>query len=103
MLLFEVGICVHTQKEIDEVFELFIKAYPEAKAVKEHNYCWIELPMIRISFLLSDRAIGYRFDKIYYSDDATIQEKNEILLPMVYATYHIEPVSYLYKRFDSEF
>ena len=101
MLHFEIGICVHTQKEIDEIFELFINTYPEAKAVKKNNYCWIDLPMIRISFLLSGRAIGYRFDRIYYSNDASIEEKNEVLLPMVSSAHvsSMRPISFLYKEF----
>ena len=105
MLLFEVGICVHTQKEIDEIFELFINTYPEAKAVKAHNYCWIELPMVRISFLLAGQARGYRFDRIYYSDDADLKEKNEILLPMTSSARinSMRPVSFLYKEFSKEF
>lgn len=102
MLHFDVGICVHTQKEIDEIFELFINTYPEARAVKKSNYCFIDLPMIRISFLLSGQAIGYRFDKIYYSDDANIEEKNEVLLPMTLAARasSMRPISSLYKELN---
>ena len=96
MLHFEVGVCVHTQKEIDEIFELFVNEYPEAKAVKKNNYCWIELPMVRIHFLLSGRAIGDRFDRIYCSDDATMLEQREILYPMVRAASSIVPISHLY-------
>ena len=101
MSYFEIGICVHTQKEIDEIFELITKAYPEAKAIKKNNYCWIELPMIRINFLLSGQAIGYRFDRIYYSDDASVEEKNEVLLPMTLAAQasSMRPISFLYKEF----
>ena len=101
MFNFEVGICVHTQQEIDEIFELITKAYPEAKAIKTNSYCEIKLPMIRISFLLSGRAIGYRFDRIYYSDDASVKEQNEILLPMTLATRasSMRPISFLYKEF----
>lgn len=101
MLHFEVGICVHTLQEIDEVFELITKAYPEAKAVKKNNYCFIDLPMVRINFLLSGQARGYKFDRIYYSDDADIEERNEILVPMIFATRasSMRPVSFLYKEF----
>ena len=101
MFNFEVGICVHTQQEIDKIFELITKAYPEAKAIKTNSYCEIKLPMIHISFLLSGRAIGYRFDRIYYSDDASAEEKNEILLPMTLAARasSMRPVSFLYKEF----
>lgn len=101
MLHFEVGICVHTQQEIDKIFELITKTYPEAKAIKTNSYCEIKLPMIRISFLLSGQAIGYRFDRIYYSDDASIEEKNEVLWPMIYATHasSMRPISFLYKEF----
>ena len=100
MFNFEVGICVHTQQEIDEIFELITKAYPAAKAIKTNSYCEIKLPMIRISFLLSGQAIGCRFDRIYYSDDASIEEKNEVLWPMVHATHasDMRPISFLYKE-----
>ena len=96
MLHFEIGICVHTQKEMDEIFELFINTYPEAKAVKRKNYYYIELPMIRINFLILSNAIGCRFDRIYCSDDTTTQEKNEILFPLISAAHHIQPISQLY-------
>lgn len=104
MLHFEVGICVHTQKEMDEIFELILNTYPEAKGIKSKFEQRIELPMITINFLFIGRSRGYRFDKIYYSDDANDEEKNEILWPLtsIHRICCMEPISFLYKRLSME-
>ena len=107
MLHFDVGICVHTQEEMNSVYELILSTYPEAKGIKRGHEQRIELPMITISFLLMGHCRGYRFDKIYYSDNANIIERNEILAPMLVHTNNIlinlRPISQLYEQFDKEF
>ena len=105
-MMFEVGIFVHTQEELDEVFNLIRSTYSEfiITTVKRNSYYSIMLPMVYISFfLLSGYVRGHIFDRIYYSDGVADQEKNEILLPMVWSTrtYNMRPISSLYREFET--
>ena len=108
MIQFQVGILVHTQEQMDTLFDLFTKTFPYIKAVKSKHECYILFPMVEVTFLFSGRSRGYRFDVIYYVDDASKEELNEIIIPQIAAGVsiraktHIRPISNLYQYFTEK-
>ena len=107
---FTIGIAVRTKEQLEEIHNLIINNYPNAKStnIKYHSksaYSTIKLPFLHITIFLMNTHGAQRYNIIYAPTNCTETEIWEYLMPMITIApsfEYLRSLDEIYKEFSLE-
>ena len=109
-MYFAIGIAVRTREQLEEIHNLIINNYPNAKSTdikyrSRSAYSTIKLPFLRITIFLMNTHGAQRYNVIYAPTDCTETEIWEYLMPMIIIApnfKYLRSLDEIYKEFSLE-